>query len=68
VFHPTVADQYDEYKTPVTGGQATAEDRYRLPRQGNPQDIASLAAFLAGPSGAYISGQHIAVDGGYLLT
>jgi len=42
--------------------------RYRLPHQGTPQDIASLVAFLAGPGGVYISGQQIAVDGGYLLT
>jgi len=68
IMHPTVSDQYDENKTPVSGGQAMDSKRYRLPREGNPQDIASLVACLAGPGGAFISGQAICVDGGYMLT
>jgi len=35
------------------------------PRLGTPQDIAGLAVFLSGPASDYITGQVIAVDGGY---
>ena len=35
-----------------------------LSRFGQPEEIASTVAFLAGPSAAYITGQVLAVDGG----
>jgi NAD(P)-dependent dehydrogenase (short-subunit alcohol dehydrogenase family) len=38
------------------------------PRMGSPADIAPLAAFLSGPGSDYITGQVIAVDGGYSTT
>lgn len=38
------------------------------PRLGSPQDIAPLAVFLSGPGSDYITGQVIAVDGGYSTT
>jgi gluconate 5-dehydrogenase len=38
------------------------------PRIGTPEDVAPLAAFLAGKAGDYITGQIIAVDGGYSTT
>lgn len=38
------------------------------PRMGTPEDIAPLAVFLAGPGSDYITGQIIAVDGGYTTT
>lgn len=38
------------------------------PRMGTPEDIAPLAAFLAGRGSDYITGQVIAVDGGYTTT
>jgi NAD(P)-dependent dehydrogenase (short-subunit alcohol dehydrogenase family) len=38
------------------------------PRMGTPEDIGPLAAFLAGPGSDYITGQIIAVDGGYSTT
>jgi 3-oxoacyl-[acyl-carrier protein] reductase len=37
-----------------------------LRRLGRPEDIASAVAMLAGPDGAWITGQNIAVDGGIL--
>ena len=38
------------------------------PRMGTPDDIAPLAVFLSGPGSDYITGQVIAVDGGYTTT
>jgi gluconate 5-dehydrogenase len=38
------------------------------PRLGTPEDVAPLAVFLAGPGADYITGQVIAVDGGYSTT
>lgn len=36
-----------------------------IPRIGEPDDIAQTALFLAGPASRFITGQAIAVDGGY---
>ncbi|MGI8991418.1 MAG: SDR family NAD(P)-dependent oxidoreductase [Bryobacteraceae bacterium] len=38
------------------------------PRMGSPEDIAPLAVFLSGKGADYITGQVIAVDGGYTTT
>ena len=38
-----------------------------LGRMGKPEEIADLAAFLAGPEGAYITGQVLRVNGGLLM-
>jgi gluconate 5-dehydrogenase len=38
------------------------------PRAGTPEDVAPLAVFLAGRGADYITGQVIAVDGGYTTT
>ncbi|MDQ6698706.1 MAG: SDR family oxidoreductase [Acidobacteriota bacterium] len=38
------------------------------PRMGSPEDIAPLAVFLSGRGADYITGQVIAVDGGYTTT
>ncbi len=38
------------------------------PRLGTPEDVAPLAVFLAGEGASYITGQIIAVDGGYSTT
>jgi gluconate 5-dehydrogenase len=38
------------------------------PRMGTPEDIAPVAAFLVSPGADYITGQIIAVDGGYTTT
>ena len=37
-----------------------------LKRLGHPDDIASAVAMLAGPDAAWITGQNIAADGGYM--
>lgn len=53
--------QSDVMKNWLTGSQA-------MPRTGAPEDIAPLAAFLSGPGSDYITGQVIAIDGGYTTT
>ncbi len=45
----------------LTGAQS-------LPRMGRPEDLAPLAVFLSGPGSDYITGQTIAVDGGFTTT
>lgn len=37
-------------------------------RLGQPEEIAAFVAWLAGPENTYISGQNIAIDGGYTRT
>src|SRR5258708_5115766 len=40
----------------------------KIVRIGEPQDVASLAAFLAGPAGSYLQGALIDIDGGSTKT
>jgi 2-deoxy-D-gluconate 3-dehydrogenase len=42
--------------------------RIPLGRQGDPDEIATVALFLAGEAARYITGETIVVDGGYLLS
>ena len=37
-----------------------------LRRLGQPEDIAAVVAFLAGPDSGWISGQNLSADGGFL--
>jgi len=53
--------QAPEMKTWLLGSQAN-------PRMGTPEDIAPLAVFLCGSGADYITGQVIAVDGGFSTT
>lgn len=53
--------QAPEMKNWLAGAQAN-------PRMGTPEDIAPMAAFLCGPGADYITGQVIAIDGGYTTT
>ena len=45
---------------------AWLEKRTSLGRWGDPQEIAGAAVFFASPAASYITGQVLAVDGGYL--
>ncbi len=59
-------------ETPMTQ-QLPEEARQRLLQQvplgrpGTPEDVAQAVAFLAGPDGAYITGQVLNVDGGMVM-
>jgi NAD(P)-dependent dehydrogenase (short-subunit alcohol dehydrogenase family) len=46
---------------------AAAEAAYPLRRIGEPDDIAGAAVWLAGPGGAFVTGQTIVVDGGVTI-
>jgi 3-oxoacyl-[acyl-carrier protein] reductase len=48
-------------------GDFIAKKLVPLRRLGRPDDIAGVVVFLAGPAGAYITGQVITVDGGLSL-
>jgi NAD(P)-dependent dehydrogenase (short-subunit alcohol dehydrogenase family) len=39
-----------------------------LGREGHPEEVGDLIAYLAGPGGAYIHGQTIHIDGGLMMT
>ena len=48
-------------------GEVILKKLIPLRRLGKPEDIAGVVVFLAGPAGAYITGQVITVDGGLSL-
>jgi 3-oxoacyl-[acyl-carrier protein] reductase len=52
--------------TDVLPEKIKTEVKERIPvrRLGNPEDIADLVCYLAGPAASYVTGQVIAVDGG----
>lgn len=45
--------------------RAKIEQQHKLGRFGKPEEIASAAAFLAGDDASFVTGQSLAVDGGY---
>ena len=56
----------DTVRGPSAGGPGGRGHTGGIPlgRQGRPEEIAAMVAFLAGPSGRYITGQTIHVNGG----
>ncbi|GAA1795590.1 SDR family oxidoreductase [Luedemannella flava] len=42
--------------------------RTMIGRNGEPDDFAGLAVFLAGPASGYLTGQHLMLDGGFSAT
>ena len=54
--------------TQAVGGPFTEPHRIPLGRPGKPDDIAAAVLYLASPAASYVTGQLIAVDGGFLLS
>ena len=59
--NPATQRQWEGYGQ---DGQAELLSRIHTRRLGQPEDIASAVAFLAGPEASWISGQVLSVDGG----
>ena len=58
-----------ETNAPMVANQdiaAMLKRRTSLGRWGNPSEITGAVVFLASPAASYITGQTLAVDGGYL--
>lgn len=53
---------------PPVRGPAADRSRWLAGRFGTPDEVAAAVLFLAGPGGAYVSGQTLAVDGGFLVS
>lgn len=64
-FHP---DSRARMERGELTGPATDTDHRRLLGWGKPEDIAAAVLYLVGPSGSYITGHGIILDGGFLLT
>lgn len=71
-----ITDRYVEYMTKQAAEQGTVYDAFAAARRddipvgrlGNPQEMASVAAFLCSTRASYVTGQFIVVDGGLVRT
>ena len=62
------ADGVNELETEWFRTNYVAGHHLPLRRAGRPEEIAGVAAFLAGPDATYLTGQIITVDGGLTIT
>lgn len=62
------ADGVNELATDWFRANYVAGHHLPLRRAGRPEEIAGVAAFLAGPDASYITGQILTVDGGLTIT
>lgn len=59
-------DSFWEHQADPAKALAELTDAIPLRRQGTPEDIVGILLFLAGAESAYLTGQALVVDGGYL--
>lgn len=68
---PMPADDPYMEKMPWRGGdpklRTKMNDQYPLGRSGNPTDLGGAVAYLASPAAAWVTGQNLAVDGGFTV-
>jgi len=62
---PTAAEEI--HADPVAYNQYVL-DRQALKRRGTPAELAAVVSFLAGPDSAFVTGQTIGVDGGWVMS
>ncbi len=58
-------DPFWEYQQNPEARRLEIERQIPLRRQGQPDEVSSMALFLASPAGRYIAGTSIVIDGGY---
>jgi len=58
-------DPFWSYQRDPDERRRQIESQIPLRRQGDPEEVASMALFLASPAGRYIAGTSIVIDGGY---
>jgi NAD(P)-dependent dehydrogenase (short-subunit alcohol dehydrogenase family) len=58
-------DPFWSYQRDPDERRRQIENQIPLRRQGDPEEVASMALFLASPAGRYIAGTSIVIDGGY---
>ena len=64
----SVVDGVSELETPWFKDNYVVGNHLPLRRAGQPEEIAGVALFLAGPDATYITGQVLTVDGGLTIT
>jgi NAD(P)-dependent dehydrogenase (short-subunit alcohol dehydrogenase family) len=58
-------DPFWEFQQSPAERRVEIERQIPLRRQGQPDEVASMALFLASPAGRYVAGTSIVIDGGY---
>lgn len=66
-FEKASAEMADRAGISVDDAKVRIAEGYALRRVSTPQDIAAVVAFLAGEGGRQITGQDLAVDGGWAI-